>query len=112
MNTTTDIRKEEAATPIFDLVENALTRMSRGARMLLDSIPGDSSLSLSVHSGDVSKAIADEITALRAKVKAQADELKRQAQAWNNVVELDLIPQQHKYSAEVLRRAAQEASDE
>ena len=47
-----------AQTPLADLVANALERMEAGARMILDSIPGDSSLSSSSHSQDVTREIA------------------------------------------------------
>ena len=47
-----------------------------------------------------------------AKMKRQETELKRQAQAWSNVLEFDLIAPQNRYSAEFLNKAALEAIDD
>lgn len=45
-------------TPLSDLVLNALERMEAGARMRLDGIPNDTSLSCSSHGDDVTREIA------------------------------------------------------
>lgn len=49
---------DSAKTPISDLVKDAISRMESGARMMLDSIPNDSSLSSSSHAKDVTAEIA------------------------------------------------------
>jgi hypothetical protein len=45
-------------TPFSDHIAHALERMEAGARMILDAIPDDSSLSSSCHSSEVTKELA------------------------------------------------------
>jgi hypothetical protein len=54
---------EEAQTPHADQVRRALDIMQQGARMVLDSIPGDASLSSSSFGADVVMDIAEQVRA-------------------------------------------------
>ena len=50
--------------------------------------------------------LADEVRRLQARVRALEAELAKSAEGWANAIELDLIPPQHRPTAEILRDGA------
>lgn len=58
---------DEALTPLADHVSYAIERMEAGARMILDAIPNDSSLSSASFPPDVTQEIARQLRALARK---------------------------------------------
>lgn len=54
-----------AETPIEDRVERAIAMMQEGARMVLSTIPGDTSNLIASFDGNVSKAIAAKLNAAK-----------------------------------------------
>ena len=120
--TETELRKlAEAATPgpwKYQKAGDTYTHIVRaGENRFLVQFPlnqegGNNARFIAASNPTAIVALLDEITALRAKVKSQATELKNQAMAWSNVLDLDLIPQQYRTSAEEPRRAAREAGQE
>ena len=67
---------DAAQTPLADLVKDALDRMEAGARIITDSIPGDTSLSSYSHGPDIGKAIAARIRLLEQQLKTAREALE------------------------------------
>jgi len=63
-------------TPFEDLVKAALDRMEAGARIITDSIPGDTSLSSYSHGPDIGKAIAARIRLLEQHLSTAREEVE------------------------------------
>jgi hypothetical protein len=68
-------------------------------------------LSVRVMDCNTREDLCDDCRAMRAaiaEIEALRKELKKQAQGWGNAVELDLLPDQHKMSAKLLKMSAEE----